>query len=370
MGKHLVFRILATGLSLLFLFIFLELVVLITRIDLMLLRHNLFYSTSDPEVYQQRADPHLLYAPRPGAQYESTLSIHPLEQINKAKRIVNINAHGFRSPSWPKKKAEGVFRIFFFGGSNTYGLSVSDEQTYPWQLQKLLDQKSPGKYEIWNGGITASVLSQKIAYAEYAIQNFEPDLIIIQDFINVGRRPFLSSSNEVPPFDRAYLADVFSQDPDLYLENIPFVSADSPWILQLHDGLLPRWGGYRLMQITWNFLTNRFQFPNHQYGDCRSKYSICGRLGQKYSEWGEILNAKRLRSFVAQHRELPIFLYDPLGDKFCGSGLQVDRSAPVIANCFKDRPPEFYVPHPPSYVYADHAKRLVQFVLHEASVKN
>ncbi len=90
----------------------LEVVVRFSRLDLRLLRYNLFYSPYDNEVYQKSDDPHLMYSPKPNRQFRFSSGMHPLDKT-PYPRIVTINQFGFRSPEWPEKKAPGIFRISF-----------------------------------------------------------------------------------------------------------------------------------------------------------------------------------------------------------------------------------------------------------------
>ncbi len=64
---------------------------------------------------------------------------------------VSINSLGFRGPEITREKPEGMFRIVALGASTTYGIYVSDEYTYPYQLEKKLDEKfGSDKIEVIN----------------------------------------------------------------------------------------------------------------------------------------------------------------------------------------------------------------------------
>ena len=67
-----------------------------------------------------------------------------------------INSKGFRGKEFNIKK-DGV-RIIAFGGSTTIGLESSDEETYPSQLEILLNGKNKVNYEVLNMGFVQNHL--------------------------------------------------------------------------------------------------------------------------------------------------------------------------------------------------------------------
>jgi hypothetical protein len=204
-----------------------EVLVAATGLDLKLLAPLLYYQGADLPVHEVSGDVALHYALRPGAKASFD-----------GGRTVAINSLGFRDAERRSEKAPGKFRIVCLGASNTYGAAVSDGETYPAQLEKELNRGRPGRFEVWNEGVSAYVLSQNAVDARKAVERDSPDLLIFQ-VSNCGRRPFLLHA----PYAR-----FFREDPDLYAENLVFPEK-SPW---WHAALMRRSGFYRALLIAWN----------------------------------------------------------------------------------------------------------------------
>ncbi len=88
-----------------------------------------------------------------------------------------INSKGFRGKEFNIKK-DGV-RIIAFGGSTTIGLESSDQETYPSQLEILLNEKNKENYEVLNMGFGSKSLNyiRDLFFSE--AYKYEPDIIII-----------------------------------------------------------------------------------------------------------------------------------------------------------------------------------------------
>ncbi|MCP4809202.1 MAG: hypothetical protein GY913_12695 [Proteobacteria bacterium] len=146
---------------------------------------------SDIDVHRLSEDGELLYELTPGAS--ATLD------GAYGDRRVTVNSLGFRGP----EPREEPFRILAVGGSNTYGASVSDDETWPARL----DQALPG-VEVLNLGVCGYMTRQKVALAERLMPELEPDLVLVQIY-NEGRRFVLEGT-----LDAAY-----DRWPELYAEN-------------------------------------------------------------------------------------------------------------------------------------------------------
>jgi tetratricopeptide (TPR) repeat protein len=85
-----------------------------------------------------------------------------------------FNYQQFRSP-----KPDGMFRIFCFGGSTTYGRPLKFQTAYPQWLEILLNSMDPSRrYEVINvGGI--SYASYRIVHLVGEAVQYQPDLFIV-----------------------------------------------------------------------------------------------------------------------------------------------------------------------------------------------
>jgi hypothetical protein len=74
--------------------------------------------------------------------------------------------------------------VLCLGDSNTYGVFYSQEQTYPAQLQTILDRRAPGSYRVLNLGLPGMNSSQVAALIAGWIDRFRPRAIVVSVGIN------------------------------------------------------------------------------------------------------------------------------------------------------------------------------------------
>lgn len=345
----------------------LEVIIYFTSLDIRLLRSTLFYSPYYSASHMKSKDSHKMYTLKPNSS-ESYPTISPFEREGYPQALtIDVNSLGFRSPERSSDKVSHVYRIMVFGGSNTCGVSVLNEDTYPAKLEKKLNEISNTKFEVWNGGVTATVLSQKAAFARESIIKFKPDLVIIQDFINHGRRPFYTESLKLPPFFSDVNIDYFKKDPELFAENIPLMFSDFSFLKKNHYKLLEISGFYRIFQILINRIyIHKLIFPHHQTWDCRPrKEGVCPLISEKYSEYGERVSERELKRLASDFPKQKIFLFNPIYTHLCD---KKERSGvPIFSLCVKRRSDksnrEYFEAHPPSYVYDYYAEKLALHIL-------
>ncbi|MCL4363756.1 hypothetical protein M1328_00790 [Patescibacteria group bacterium] len=108
-----------------------------------------------------------------------------------------INNLGFRDPTRTVAKPKQVFRIIAFGSYLTFGHGVSDNDTYPRQLETILNQNRPDnlKFEVWNAGRDSGTAIEGLAKLETGALDYKPDLII-WDYGFVD--PFIVADNDFP----------------------------------------------------------------------------------------------------------------------------------------------------------------------------
>ncbi len=75
--------------------------------------------------------------------------------------VLSTNEAGYRGP--PLQPAGSRVRILALGDSTTFGLCVNDQETWPAQLQALLNANAGlEKYEVVNGGVTGYTIYQAL----------------------------------------------------------------------------------------------------------------------------------------------------------------------------------------------------------------
>jgi hypothetical protein len=345
-----------------------ELLIRAFNVDLRLLRKTLYYQCSFLQFHRTSSDAQRLFELVPNISVQGiSAGTHPKEIKYNDKIDVNINAHGFRGRGFEPTKKAGVFRIVIFGGSNTFGASVSDEDTYPVQMQKIFDEEYPGKVEVWNAGICAYVMSQDVAYAETVTKKFDPDLLILQD-TNLGRRAFLYNVTIKE------LQELFSKNNELFIENIPLLwQQDVPATEKMLFFLVSTTSKMHRSLVSVSALYRTF---------CVSLYTCLGvstntpvdPITDKYSRFwnhmGQLIRIRELNLFTERHKDKKIILFfiTDFAHQIGQLGIEMrDNMVDFVLNA-KDKSPEYQETHPPSYVYAWYARELCDFLVQKGYI--
>jgi hypothetical protein len=245
---------------------------------------------------------------------------------------VTINELGFRDKSRSPEKPPGVFRIICLGGSNTFGAEVGDEETYPVYLERLLNEGLDRKFEVWNAGVCAYVLSQKVGMARLAIKKYDPDLLIFRHD-NGQRRAFLC---------KADFAGFFEKTPQLYWENLKFMPSWNNKLLKclfIHSAL------FRAIAISLNHL---------------------GTIPQNnplYNNESIINESKFVEFYKEYNKKIPIVL---MPFEKPSSYAMFNEAIGDIIYLFEKRHlpkevgPEYFIIHPPAYVYKWYAEVMMK----------
>ncbi|MBI5018964.1 SGNH/GDSL hydrolase family protein [Candidatus Gottesmanbacteria bacterium] len=116
------------------------------------------------------------------AQYHPLLSFTP-KPLNTPH--ITINDLGIRETTGnPATISHQQIKIFMFGGSTLFGTNVSDGETVPSHVAKLLNTKAP-VHRITNFGVSAYNSSQELASLLIQLkQGNIPDMVVFYDGIN------------------------------------------------------------------------------------------------------------------------------------------------------------------------------------------
>ena len=211
-----------------------------TRADEWVMTSDLLFQQSNREVHRVADDWFLHYDLRPGAHLDNV-------GYWENQYHMNIDQFGARAPTHPEPKRPGVFRILCFGGSTMYGADVSDEETIPASLERRLNDEAaenggaaqPRRFEAWNFGTHAYVLSQAAHRARSELLVRDPDLILVQ-LHNTGPRAFFLEAEA----DQLDTLRRYAMDPYLLQENFP-----APQLMPgiLHLAALRHSAAYRLV---------------------------------------------------------------------------------------------------------------------------
>lgn len=146
---------------------------------------------------------------------------------------IQINSQGFRNDEEISLlKPENVFRIVLMGGSTVWGDDahapmsghIANKDTIAAHLERVLNErgealKSPIRIQVVNAGVMGYRLFQDVAYFDYYVAEFKPDLVIAidghndLDSLQLGVEPYRHKQDSV--YDRALndprISDVFGQ---------------------------------------------------------------------------------------------------------------------------------------------------------------
>lgn len=102
------------------------------------------------------------------------------------KEVVGrLNAQGFRGDDFSLEKKPGTYRIACLGDSFTFGHGVRQEETFPSQLEKILNAETrDGIFEVFNFGVGGYNTEQEAILLEEKVLSYDPDLVILQYLLN------------------------------------------------------------------------------------------------------------------------------------------------------------------------------------------
>lgn len=343
--------------------VFIDLVILAARLDIASVKKTLYTVEGDYEylddaqLYRDSKNIERLYELIPGAKAD--FDGRRSEDIDKGNISFSIDRFGFRSNGGverEKQKPSGVFRIMAVGESNTFGPLVSDSQTWPAQLEKVLNEKMPGRFEVWNAGLNAYNMTQKVVYVRRLIKEYDPDLLLFQQN-NTGRRAF---------FYQAEFSYFFRNNKQLWCENVPLICCNFKTDAKWHQWLVCHWALYRLgISIYNNFLifssSGRdirdilFAMPENYFPSFADKLAV----SLFFDFIGDCQKKGRPRTaMIVNRREEQ--------DKFFVPGLPLFFINTTAQEA--NRPEEYSDIHPPSQVYEWYGEKIADWLILEGLV--
>lgn len=103
--------------------------------------------------------------------------------FSKIENIQQVNSEGYRNGTKEfGKKEKDKIRIITIGGSTTYGWLIKDyQQTWPLQLEEILNKKFDNKIEVINAGLPAGMSSESLVAFVMKDKYLEPDIVIFHN---------------------------------------------------------------------------------------------------------------------------------------------------------------------------------------------
>lgn len=126
-------------------------------------------------------------------------SLRPDTHMTWRGTQVSVNHQGTRGADIAPKQP-GEFRILSLGESTTFGVNVSDDETYSARLEQLLRKTRPnGRVTVINAGVSAYSSFQSVMFLEERGFAFQPDVVLfyheLNDYLPTSLRD--ASNNEI-----------------------------------------------------------------------------------------------------------------------------------------------------------------------------
>ena len=300
-----------------------EVVVRTGDFDYRFIEKLMYYQEVDVPIYMEDLNPRLLYRLKP----------------NSSKRQININSMGERGPDRKIIKEPNVFRIICVGGSNTFGAGLGNGESWPAQLETLLNSESKGEkhFEVWNMGASGYASSQMVELSKEVIGKYSPDMLMFS-VSNTGWRPFLKGANIKSYFEKhpELWAYYFS---DQFFEEVSWLRYDE------HIRFLKKSRLYRLIityYIVYNIETRPIGGPTHVRDNITSTRAFIKNYSDKTKLLFFICPAVKDDHFKP-------FYY----------GLEI----PVFRITGKGKSPEYGEIHPPAKVMKWYAREIANYLL-------
>ena len=154
--------------------------------------------------------------------------------------FIEINSYGLRD--YEKAVDKNLIKILVLGDSMTFGYGVEMNESYPKQLEKMLN-KNGVKFQVFNaGGADGDSPGTYYLYIKnYAIQKFNPDIIILgftyTDITDPRRYEVLEDKNGLPVKIRYTHLDVDNEGRAVITKSaIPLLKYGP--IYKIYEGLL------------------------------------------------------------------------------------------------------------------------------------
>jgi lysophospholipase L1-like esterase len=204
-----------------------------------------------------------------------------------------INADGYRGEQRSVQKQPGVTRIITIGDSFTYGMGVNLEDTYPKQMETILNRNGE-RFKVLNFGVIGYNMWQYNELLARKALSYQPDIIILALYQNDLKQPR-------PPYET---------DPD-YRPHNPFAQPAATE----QQGIMGRsalWNLFKNLnariEYKYRYLRGHDYLKNipqrkQQWGTARSDSSDYEILTGTFDQQKTIAFSKALSQFVATARE-------------------------------------------------------------------
>jgi lysophospholipase L1-like esterase len=173
--------------------------------------------------------------------------------------LYSRNSFGLRDEEFTRTRPDGMYRILSLGDSFTLGQGVRLEDTYPQQMETLLNAAGGSfRYEVINAGVSGANTRDELEYLRREGLRFAPNLVTVQFYVNDIERRFegkASKANRIVdnvikrPFRRSYVIFFLRYRFDALLQSLDraFAGSEAPsdWFAKLAESVEQQQPGWQ-----------------------------------------------------------------------------------------------------------------------------
>lgn len=114
--------------------------------------------------------------------------LRPNQSAYTHDKPVWVNSMGLRDREYGPKAASGVRRVLAIGDSQTFGNGVANEDTWPKQVERRLNEKASNngatRWEVLNAGIPGTDSWQHEIWMGRLLDAYAPDAVVLAFYVN------------------------------------------------------------------------------------------------------------------------------------------------------------------------------------------
>lgn len=176
---------------------------------------------------------------------------------------VSISKEGLRDRTFSKVKPEGIKRVITIGDSITFGYGVERKDSYPKVMEKLLNDKEPGKWEVINFGVPGVNASQYIAALIKRGLEYDPDYVVLGYCLNDVDPPAMNMPVRLAEGTTDFNAYQNKKRSKIVKQGKKLMAWEFPVPANIENRLTKHSAFYRFISKRWDVLLNRYGIRNN-----------------------------------------------------------------------------------------------------------
>jgi lysophospholipase L1-like esterase len=150
-------------------------------VGLMMLAVGVVFAAAETVLVFVVPSPIVWRYPQESYEYDATRWHRPKAHLRAFTHAAPVwtNSRGLRNEEVAARPSPGVLRILCIGDSLTFGNGVHSSDTYPKQLEAMLNGAGENRYEVINAGVPAYDTWQEVAYLRDEGVRLAPDMVVV-----------------------------------------------------------------------------------------------------------------------------------------------------------------------------------------------